>query len=158
MSNDQDTYRLETLPLHLSSRTYRHVEKDCEAMNRLFKVLSPESDRVIHPYDLFCTRDTHPDIHIIVVRYDSEIIAMTTLIPMQQLGMRYGVIHDVVVSEAHERKGLATKMLTKALDLAKRLDLSFLELTSSPTRGGAIRRYTEIGFRRRDTGVYRLTF
>jgi ribosomal protein S18 acetylase RimI-like enzyme len=72
-------------------------------------------------------------------------------------GMRAWV-EDVVVDTAARGKGVGEALNREALELARSRGASTVDLTSRPARGAANRLYQRLGFRRRETNVYRFVF
>lgn len=64
-------------------------------------------------------------------------------------------IEDVVVEEQARGRGIAAALTHEALRLAAAHGARTVELTSNPDREAANRLYAKLGFRRRDTNVYR---
>ena len=64
-------------------------------------------------------------------------------------------IEDVVVDERARGRGVAAALTHEALRLAAAHGARTVELTSRPDREAANRLYAKLGFRRRDTNVYR---
>ena len=64
-------------------------------------------------------------------------------------------IEDVVVDDAARGHGVGRSMNEAALDLARRRGAKNVALTSRPSREAANRLYQRIGFRVRDTNLYR---
>jgi ribosomal protein S18 acetylase RimI-like enzyme len=66
-------------------------------------------------------------------------------------------IEDFVVDKLHRRKGIGEILLDHAIQLAKDAGAKTVDLTSRPSREGAIQLYTKIGFKPRETNVFRIT-
>jgi ribosomal protein S18 acetylase RimI-like enzyme len=64
-------------------------------------------------------------------------------------------IEDVVVDEGARGRGVGEALNLFAIDLAAELGCRTVDLTSRPSREAANRLYQRIGFRARDTNVYR---
>jgi ribosomal protein S18 acetylase RimI-like enzyme len=64
------------------------------------------------------------------------------------------VIEDVVVDEAHRRKGVAEGLVRHALDLARQAGADGVSLTSNPGREAANQLYRSMGFQPRQTNPY----
>ena len=64
-------------------------------------------------------------------------------------------IEDVVVDEHARGRGIAAALTKRALDLARSEGARTVELTSRPDRETANRLYDRLGFKRRETNVYR---
>lgn len=67
-------------------------------------------------------------------------------------------IEDFVVDEKERGKGIGTKMLKKAILIAKNRKVEFIELTSRPERKIANLLYKKMGFQIKKTNVYRYYF
>jgi ribosomal protein S18 acetylase RimI-like enzyme len=64
-------------------------------------------------------------------------------------------IEDVVVDGDARGQGVGEQLNRHALDVARSLGASTVDLTSRPSREAANRLYQRIGFEARDTNVYR---
>jgi ribosomal protein S18 acetylase RimI-like enzyme len=64
-------------------------------------------------------------------------------------------IEDVVVDERARGQGIASELTQAALRMAAQHGARTVELTSRPDREAANRLYARLGFRRRETNVYR---
>jgi ribosomal protein S18 acetylase RimI-like enzyme len=67
-------------------------------------------------------------------------------------------IEDVVVDEAARGQGVGEALNREALRIAKENAARTVDLTSRPSREAANRLYQRIGFKQRDTNVYRYEF
>ena len=65
-------------------------------------------------------------------------------------------IEDVVVDEAYRGKGYGRMLTQHAIDFAKAQKADLLMLTSSPKRIAANNLYQSIGFKRKETNLYRM--
>lgn len=66
-------------------------------------------------------------------------------------------IEDVVVKKNARGKGVGKMLLHRAIDLAKELGATSVNLTSNPSRKAANTLYTNAGFKPRETNTYRFT-
>ncbi len=64
-------------------------------------------------------------------------------------------IEDVVVDETARGRGIGAALTREALALARAAGARTVELTSRPSRESANRMYARLGFRQRETNVYR---
>ena len=85
-----------------------------------------------------------------------EIIGMLTLIIFRIPFAKKGLLEDLVVDKEYRKKGIGTKLITAALNLARKEGVVYLDFTSSPTRTAANNLYQHLGFEKRDTSVYRI--
>jgi len=65
-------------------------------------------------------------------------------------------IEDVVVDDAARGQGVGAELTREAARLARAAGARTVDLTSRPSREAANRLYERLGFRPRDTKVYRL--
>ena len=94
--------------------------------------------------------------HLLVARDgDGAILGSLTLVLFRiPTGVR-AWIEDVVVDEAARGKGVGEQLNREALQTAKDAGAVTVDLTSRPSREAANRLYQRIGFKQRDTNVYR---
>ena len=125
------------------------------AISRLIKALSTtaraptwnEIDEVV----------TSPATTLFLARDGTEVVGMLTLILVRiPTGLR-GHIEDVVVAESHRKKGIGEALTKQAIAVGKTNGARTLDLTSRPSREAANRLYQRLGFKLRDTLVYRYT-
>jgi ribosomal protein S18 acetylase RimI-like enzyme len=98
-----------------------------------------------------------PGNRLLVARSAGAIVGMLTLVLFPiPTGMR-ARIEDVVVDEAARGLGIGTALTLEALRLAEAGGARTVDLTSRPGREAANRLYQRLGFRQRDSHVYRHT-
>jgi ribosomal protein S18 acetylase RimI-like enzyme len=86
---------------------------------------------------------------------DGVLVGMLTLVLFPiPTGIR-AWIEDVAVDRQARGRGIAAALTTEALRLAAANGARTVELTSRPDREAANRLYAKLGFRRRETNVYR---
>lgn len=98
------------------------------------------------------------DQSCILVAKEGDVIVGTTT--MGYLYCVTGVrvhIEDVVVDATYRGKGIASSLITQAIDRAKIIKAKSIDLTSRPEREAANRLYGKLGFVKRETNVYRYT-
>lgn len=66
-------------------------------------------------------------------------------------------IEDVIVDKDARGQNIGEKLVSFAIDFTKGLNVSSINLTSSPDRVAANKLYLKLGFILRETNVYRLT-
>ncbi len=66
------------------------------------------------------------------------------------------MIEDVVVDEMYRGKGIGELLILKCIDYAKSNKVFQIDLTSRPSRVSANHLYQKLGFKQRETNVYRL--
>ena len=94
-------------------------------------------------------------IRLLEARTDQAIMGTLTLALFRiPTGVR-AWIEDVVVDEAARGQGIGEALNRRALDLAKECGARTVDLTSRPSREAANRLYQRMGFKPRETNVYR---
>jgi ribosomal protein S18 acetylase RimI-like enzyme len=126
-----------------------------EALQRLLPQLSssaspPSAEQVEQMLDSSATT-------VLVARdADGRIVGTLTLALFRiPTGVR-AWIEDVVVDERARGRGAGESLSREALRLAAEAGARSVDLTSRPEREAANRLYERLGFRRRETNVYRL--
>ena len=66
-------------------------------------------------------------------------------------------IEDVVVAESGRRRGVGEALTRAAIRRAEEVGARTVDLTSRASREAANRLYLRVGFKQRDTNVYRYT-
>ncbi|MGD1224164.1 GNAT family N-acetyltransferase [Streptomyces krungchingensis] len=92
---------------------------------------------------------------LLTARIQGQVVGMLTLItfPLPS-GLRCR-IEDVVVDETARGHGVGAALTAEALRLAEAAGAGTVDLTSRPSREAANRLYERLGFRGRDSKVYR---
>ena len=124
-----------------------------EAFERLTPQLSssnpPPSAEAL---DTVATSDA---TRLLVARSDGTIVGSLTLVLVRiPTGLR-AMIEDVVVDERSRGQGVGRALNEHALELARAAGAVTVDLTSRPSREAANRLYLNLGFKVRDTNVYR---
>jgi GNAT superfamily N-acetyltransferase len=92
-----------------------------------------------------------PKVSVFVAALDGALVASCTLtlIPNLTRGARpYGLIENVVAHPVHRRKGLGTRVLRHALQVAWEQNCYKVMLLTSSKSEGTLRFYEQAGFRR----------
>jgi ribosomal protein S18 acetylase RimI-like enzyme len=93
--------------------------------------------------------------HLLVAVEDGRVYGSLTLVVFPiPTGLR-AWIEDVVVDDAARGKGVGAALNQFALDYARKLGATTVDLTSRPSREAANRLYQRLGFEMRETNVYR---
>lgn len=95
---------------------------------------------------------------VVVRRYDgvmSEVCAMGFMTPVHSASAYRMYVNDIAVSPQHRRQGLAREVVTTLLSYAKAHHAQSVDLTSNPDREAAHALYASLGFKVRETNVYR---
>lgn len=86
---------------------------------------------------------------------DGQIIGSLTLIVFRTPTGGRAWIEDVVVDERARGQGAGEALVSEAIRLASELGARTVDLTSRPSREAANSLYEKVGFRARETNVYR---
>ena len=96
-----------------------------------------------------------PATDVLIARLDGKVVATLTLVTFRiPTGVR-SWIEDVVVDDAARGHGVGEQLNRFAIELARSKGATTVDLTSRPSRAAANRLYQRIGFKPRDTNVYR---
>ena len=96
-----------------------------------------------------------PATQLLVARIDGEVVGALTLVVFRIPSGVRAWIEDVVVDEDTRGQGVGEALNREALRLAAEQGAKTVELTSRPSREAANRLYQRLGFKVRDTNVYR---
>jgi len=86
---------------------------------------------------------------------DGPILGSLTLVLVRIPTGHRAIIEDVVTDDAARRMGVGSALVKEALRLAENRGCRSVDLTSRPSREAANRLYQELGFKLRETNVYR---
>ena len=96
--------------------------------------------------------------NLFIARDGERIVGALTLVIFRiPTGVR-AWIEDVVVEESQRGKGTGEALTRAALDRAAELGCRTVDLTSRPSREAANRLYQRVGFKLRESNLYRYTF
>lgn len=101
-----------------------------------------------------------PNTTILVARLGEtqHIVGMLTLLVYRIPYVRKAYLDDLVVDEAYRGHGIAKQLIHHAMSLAKAKGASYIDLTARPRRAEGNSLYEQLGFKKRDTNVFRLVF
>lgn len=127
-----------------------------EAFSRLIPQLSSSSPPPTR--DLLTELVDGADTAVFLARVDGAIVGSLTLaFYLIPTGMK-AWIEDVVVDDAARGHGVGRMLNEAALAEARRRGAKNVSLTSRPSREAANRLYQRIGFKQRETNLYRYDF
>jgi GNAT superfamily N-acetyltransferase len=95
-------------------------------------------------------------LQAIVARNGDEIVGTTTLIVYTTPFWIKARLDEVVVDEAARGRGVGTALVKASLEIARRKGVEVVELQSGVQRVAANRLYPSLGFKLRETNVYRI--
>jgi len=140
-----------------------HVEEVTEVSRELveaFARLTPQLSRSAPPPgEQELERIVQSDAtRLLVAKMDGAIVGSLTLalFPVPT-GLR-AWIEDVVVDEGVRGQGIGAALNQEALKVAQDQGARTVDLTSRPSREVANRLYQRLGFKQRETNVYRYSF
>jgi ribosomal protein S18 acetylase RimI-like enzyme len=129
----------------------RATQEVLDGLNRILPQLSSSAPPLtLEELDEICVNDT-----VFVARDGGVIVGSLTLVIFRlPTGLR-AWIEDVVVDEAARGKGVGEKLNKAAIKATFDSGARTLDLTSRPSREAANRLYQKLGFKARETNVYR---
>ncbi len=98
-----------------------------------------------------------PNVILLTVQDEGAVIGMATLHITPTIEDCIGHVDDVVVSSAYRGQGLGEKLMRALIEAAKKRGVSSLHLTSRPARVAAQALYMKVGFKKRETDVFKLS-
>ena len=98
-----------------------------------------------------------PAVILFMAREEGELVGSLSLVVFRiPTGVR-AWIEDVVVDNSMRGKGIGEALTRAALDRARDMGVLTVDLTSRPSREAANRLYQRVGFKARETNLYRYT-
>ena len=130
--------------MKINIRTYTTSDKD--SLNILLKEV----------YGLEKEDNTTNNIEIVAV-YNDQIIGYLTINKLYDSvrNINYAFLNYVCVKKEYRNKGIASNMLEYVFNICKKLNISYIELTSNDKRIEAQYLYQNMGFSIRETNVFR---
>jgi ribosomal protein S18 acetylase RimI-like enzyme len=138
-----------------------HVEEIRNVTDEIvdaFGRLLPQLSRSATPLDRSAVTNIVgcPTNTVFVARTGDGIMGMLTLVMFPLPSGLRARIEDVVVDESARGQGVGRALTESAIQAAHRRGARTLDLTSRPDRVAANRLYERLGFRPRESRVYRL--
>jgi len=93
---------------------------------------------------------------LLLATEEKEIYGMLSLVTCTLPTGKKALIEDLVVDNSVRGRGIGKMLLNKAIELAKSKELRHIDLTSNPLRKEANALYQKLGFKKRETNVYRI--
>lgn len=134
-------------------RIRRATAKDCARIAMLMSQLSAGA-RMTQKSCTEVIEDANN--HLFAAREDGRIVGIGMLVVMRLLTGKRGRIEDVVVDEVFRGQGIGEQLAKALIAAAKDAGLSAVDLSSRPERVAANNLYRKLGFKQRETNVYRL--
>ena len=122
-----------------------------------FRRLLPQLSRSAPTLDAEAVKEivSSPATTVLAARDEEEIIGLLTLAVFRAPSGLRAWIEDVVVDETARGRGTGEALTREAVRLAGKRGARTIDLTSRPSREAANRMYEKVGFRKRETNVYR---
>ena len=98
----------------------------------------------------------HPTTQLFIATNENKIIGSVILAWYPVANGDHGWIEDVIVDARHRGLQIGKSLVSHVIEEAKILGLKHLNLTSRPERIEANKLYQSLGFKQRDTNIYRL--
>ncbi|MBT3382377.1 MAG: GNAT family N-acetyltransferase [Prolixibacteraceae bacterium] len=139
-------------------KIYQCIEISAEviiAFNELIPQLNEESKTPSKDYldEIINSKNSY-----IFLAEEEKIVGTLTLIINQMPSGKKAWIEDVVVNSKMRGRGIGEKLIEFAVEFAKKHEISKIDLSSKPERIAANNLYKKLGFKQRETNVYRLKF
>ena len=97
-----------------------------------------------------------PSTFIFLAKDDGTISGMIALIVYRIPYAKKAIIEDLIVDEKYRGQGIGNQLVTRALAEASDQGVAYVDLSSRPERIASNGLYERLGFKKRDTNVYRL--
>ena len=98
------------------------------------------------------------NVLFVVAKDDGKIIGMATAYLATKFGKRTGFVEDVVVDGSYRGQGLGQRVMETLISEAKTAGVTQLYLTSGSDRTAAQKLYQKLGFKKKETNVFKLSF
>ena len=137
---------------------YAELEKDIPFINNLLRQLNPEAP-VVTKKTLVNILSDKAYVKIAIFRDKSknnQIFGMASLHIIRTFFGLKGIVENVVVDKEYRGHGFGRQLVVGLIDAAKKKGVVYLELTSGTERQSAQKMYELLGFKKRETNVYRL--
>ena len=135
-----------------------HVEEATDELVAALARLVPElsSSAALPTVDEVRAIVESPATTVLVARNEDDVVVGSLTLALFRIptGVR-AWIEDVVVAEGARGQGVGEALTREALRLARSAGARTVDLTSRREREAANRLYEKVGFRRRETNVYR---
>ncbi len=129
------------------------VDKNLEKeVSELFNQLNPN----LKQRSLKETLEKSNNIVFAICTRDKKTIGIASMVTYKAISGHKGMIEDVVVDVELRGKGLGRKLMEKLLEEGRKMKLDEILLFSGHHRKAAIGLYTSLGFKLKDSGLYRM--
>lgn len=132
------------------------TEVDEETCAQVTAVLQQLSDEKKCTLESLRALAQNPMTELWVAKEAEKIVGIATLTLAARLSGLSARLEDVAVDESQRGKGIGKALCEKILDRAKERGARSISLTTRPERVAAHKLYEKLGFKRKETDVYRL--
>lgn len=139
----------------ISKRLVKVDKKSMREINRLLPQLSPSAKRL--SYGDFKKIVSNKSNVFLALRDGEKIIGMGVVVFIHTPRGLRARAEDVIIDRPYRRKGLGSLLVRRLVAEAKRRGALWIELTSRQDRMETKKFYQKLGFKPRDTNVYRFS-
>jgi ribosomal protein S18 acetylase RimI-like enzyme len=134
------------------------VREPSDEVVAAFARLLPQLSRTAAPLDraALARMLSHDANTVFLARIAGQIVGTLTLVMVPIPSGLRARIEDVVVDASARGHGVGTALTAAAIECARLANARTVDLTSRPERDSAGRLYERLGFRERDSRIYRL--
>jgi ribosomal protein S18 acetylase RimI-like enzyme len=126
------------------------------SINELLMELDPDSKQLSHDDVKSIIENSNNYLLVAKTSPDNKVAGMITLIAVNAPSGKKGLMEDFVVGKNYREKGIGTKLIRELIIKAREVGMSHIDFTSNPQRVDANKLYQNLGFKKRDTNVYRI--
>jgi len=124
------------------------------ALDRLLPQLNPKL--TLPPFERLEAIVADPSVTLLIARDGARIVGTATVIVYTTPFWIKARLDEVVVDESARGKGVGTALVKASLEIAREKGVEVVELQSGVQRDAANRLYPSLGFKLRETNVYRI--
>jgi len=128
-------------------------EKTLRAINNLIPQLSQSASIINEAY--LCKILESDRTKLFFAQEKDKVLGMLTLVLFSIPTGTKAWVEDVVVDQSARGKGVGVTLMNHAVGVAENCGAMSVDLTSRPSREAANQLYKKLGFRTRETNVYR---
>ncbi len=130
-----------------------HVTNEMQlCISELYKQLNPEINQLSTKEIL----ENNENLVFAICHEEEKVIGIAMMAIYKVISGHKGMIEDVIVDNDHRGKGIGRKLMESLLNEGKNRQLNEILLFSGHHRKAAIELYKSLGFKLKDSGLYRL--
>ncbi len=100
----------------------------------------------------------NPSVNLLLAQENGVVYGTLTLVVFPIITGNRAWVEDVVVVEGARGRGVGKRLTNAAVKMAEELGAKTVDLTSRPSREVANSLYKSVGFKQRETNVFRYSF